>query len=297
MRSRAGGWQGSLLHQPVVGGVVIERVANEPLRTLRLSPIQTYVSQIRLEGHRNVGWHGNRAGVGNQALQSKLIERVELGEAIRTVVDAGVLVHHLKARVNPKLVLDDGAADGADIVLPREGLLGFGRRVLNGKTRIQRCSAFEDREVAMPVIGAAVGADDDGACGRASDVGILGRGLHRKFTNDVRRKVLQEAADIVVGVVDAIDGQLIVQPGTATGGHRGNARLGGIGRLYRLGSRNHVGDVGKAACRQRNGLQVFAGDDAAVDCIGGVERLGGDGGCLPFHSDSLCHRPRSQRNQ
>ncbi len=44
-------------------------------------------------------------------------QRVELGQAVGTVIDAGVLVHHLKAGEDPELVLHDRPADGADVVL------------------------------------------------------------------------------------------------------------------------------------------------------------------------------------
>ena len=66
-------------------------------------------------------------------------------------------MHVLEGREKPQLILDNGPAHGADIVLPREWLLGIGRGILDGKARIQRGIAIVEGTRAMPLIGAALG--------------------------------------------------------------------------------------------------------------------------------------------
>src|SRR5208337_3945317 len=119
MRRRTGGGQGGLLYQGIVGGVVVEAIAHEPLRALRLRPVESHHTEIILERYADIRRYPDRSRVGNQSLLRQLIQRVELRQAVLTVVDAGVLVHHLEPGKNPDLVLDDRSADRSHVVLPR----------------------------------------------------------------------------------------------------------------------------------------------------------------------------------
>src|SRR5579862_2919323 len=112
-----------------------------------------------MEWNLNEWRNRDRAGIGDQAHLGQLCQCVELGKAVRAVVDAGVLVYGLERGVRPDLVLHDGAAQGGHIILPGEGLLRLGRGVVDGKPRVQCGRAFEESEVAMPEIGAALGAE------------------------------------------------------------------------------------------------------------------------------------------
>ncbi len=250
-----------------------------------------------MERYFNVRRHADRSRVGNQPLLRQLIQGVELRQTVGTVVDAGVLVHHLEPGENPDLVLHDRSADRSNIVLPRKGLLGLGRWVVDGEACIQSRCALKHREVAMPVIGAALGADDHRCGGGAANVGIRLRGLHRKFAHNIRRKVLQEAADVIVRVVHAIDGKLIVQAGAAARGHGRDTRLSGIGRLNRFRARHHVCDIGKATGRQRNVLQVLPSNYAPIHSIRSIEFLGGNGRGLGLHIDCLLNGRGPQGHQ
>ncbi len=108
----------------------------------------------------------------------------------------------------------------------------------------------------------------------------------------IGREILQKAADVVVRIVAAVDREHVVESGTAAEGDRGNARLGGVGRLDRLGSRDQVGDVGEAAHRQRNCCQILRGDYAAMYGAAGIHGLGDDGRCLRLHIQRLLSRGR-----
>src|SRR5215469_3602419 len=97
------------------------------------------------------------------------------------------------------------------VVLPGEWLLGLWRGVVQLVAGVEcRCPLIECRR-AMPLVGAMPGAYDHRASHSAAGVRILLGGLHGEFLKRIRGKVLQEAANVVVGVVPAIDGQLHVQ--------------------------------------------------------------------------------------
>jgi hypothetical protein len=81
----------------------------------------------------------------------------------------------------------------------------------------------------VPVVGTVPGGDDDRAGRGPAGVSILVRGANREFLEAIRREVLQEAADPVVGVIGAIDGEFVVQTRASTGGDGGDARLGRVG--------------------------------------------------------------------
>ena len=76
--------------------------------------------------------------------------------------------------------------------------------------------------------------------------------LHRKLANYIGRKILQESADVVVGVVHAIDRELICRSGpNLRRAYRRDAPWWDLGRLNWLRTRNHVGDVGKLRAASR----------------------------------------------
>ena len=168
-----------------------------------------------------------------------------------------------------------------------EGLLGIGGGVLDGVAGVERGGALVEGCVAVPVVGAALSGDDDGAGGGAAGVGVLLAGADGELLDGVGGEVLEEASDVVVGVVAAVDGELVVEAGAAASGDGGNARLGGVGGLDGLGARGEVGDVGEAARGEREGLEVFGGDDALMDAAGEVDGLGGDGGAVRGDGDGL----------
>ena len=84
--------------------------------------------------------------------------------------------------------------------------MGLGARILNREARVERGRALVESSVAVPFVGAVLGGDDDGAGGGAAGVGVFIGGAHGEFLNAIGRKILQKAADPVVGVVAAIDG-------------------------------------------------------------------------------------------
>ena len=127
---------------------------------------------------------------------------------------------------------------------------------------------------------AALGRDDDRSRGCAAGVGVFVRRAHGKFLNRVGRKILQKAANPVVGIVAAIDREIVIQARTSAGGNRSDARLGGIGRFDRLGARREIGDVGEAARGERQRLQILAADDSLMHHADQIDGLGRDRGGL-----------------
>ena len=177
----------------------------------------------------------------------------------------------------PELSLLDRPPQRANVILPGEGLLGVGRGIVNGEARIQAGGALVKRSPAVPGIGSALGDNHHGAGCGAPGVRVLLRRAHSKFLNGVRREILQEPADVVIGIVRAIHRKLHVQTGTAAEADGGDARLGGVGGLHRFGSGNEISDVGKGAMGERNVRQVLGGDGALVHRSGEIDGLGGDG--------------------
>jgi hypothetical protein len=147
--------------------------------------------------------------------------------------------------------------------------------------------ALEECGIAVPVVGAAFGGEFNGTGGGAAGVGIFLRGANGEFLNGVGRKILEEAADVVVGVIAAVDGELVVEAGASAGGDGCDAGLGGIGGFDRFGAGSEIGDIGKAARGEREIFKVLAGDDALVNLAGEVHGLRGDGGALRLHVDGL----------
>src|ERR1017187_10819745 len=73
----------------------------------------------------------------NEAFRSQRGERLELGEAVGTIGDAGVFMDALKRSEEPELVLHNGTAERADVVLPRERLPGQGGGILDWVARVE----------------------------------------------------------------------------------------------------------------------------------------------------------------
>ena len=92
---------------------------------------------------------------------------------------------------------------------------------------------------------------------RLSGISVFLRSAYYEFLDRVRRIVLQESADVVVGIVAAVHRKLDVQTGTATEGNRGDSRFGGVGGFDWLGARYEVGDICEAAVAERYVLQIF----------------------------------------
>jgi hypothetical protein len=217
---------------------------------------------------------------------------LELRAARRAVCDARVFVDHVEGGEDPDLVLLDRSPEGRDVVLPGEGLLGIAhaplggarlRRILDRKASVQAGGALVKGRVSVPFIVAPLGRNDDGAGRRAARVRILLGRSHGKFLNRIGREILQEPADVVVGVVPAVDREFVVEPGAPTRGYRRDARLGGVGGLHRLGSGGQIGNVRKGPCGKGDGLEVRSGDRALVHGARQVEGLGRDGGRLALH--------------
>ena len=103
------------------------------------------------------------------------------------------------------------------------------------------------------------------------------RSLDGELLNCIRRKTLQEAADIIVGIVHPVHRKHIIQAGAAAEGNSGDARLGGIGGLHRFGPRHQVSDVGETAFRERNGFEIPRSHHAAVYGAGDIHRLRSNG--------------------
>ena len=175
--------------------------------------------------------------------------------------------------IEPNTILQDRSSQRSHVILAREGLLGRRRRVLDREARVERRLAIEERFVSVPVIGPAFGGDYHRAgCGAARVRIFLGR-PHRKFLHGIRRIILQESPNVVVGVVASIDRKLIVQPRAASRGYCGDARFGGVAGLHWFRAWREVGDIGKAARGQRQRLQVLACNDALVNIASQVDRL------------------------
>ena len=98
----------------------------------------------------------------------------------------------------------DGPANGAYIILPRERLFGIGGRVIYGRTGVQGCGSLVEAQYSVPFVGPVLGGDDDRAASRARGIGVFLGSAHRKFLDGVGRETLQEAANVVIGIVATI---------------------------------------------------------------------------------------------
>ena len=119
-------------------------------------------------------------------------------------------MHILERSKEEHFVLRDGPTERAHVILPREGLLGIGRRILNREAGVERCRALVESAIAVPFVGATLGGDHDRSSGGPACVGILIRRAHGKFPYAIGREILQKAADPIVGVVGSVDRQFII---------------------------------------------------------------------------------------
>ena len=121
MRGRTGGRKCRLLDQRVVRDVTVRRAAQKPLRALGLLPIDSKRPEIIAKGHCHRARDGNGIHHGSvhihEALRCQLRERLELRLAGGAVSDTGIFVHVFERGVKPEFVLDQRAADRADIIL------------------------------------------------------------------------------------------------------------------------------------------------------------------------------------
>src|SRR5579871_39712 len=97
----AGRWQRSLLHEGVIGGVVIERHAQEHLCTSRLRPVQPQTAQVIAEGRHDIIRHSNRLDTWNESPPGEIGQRLKLSQTGPTISDAGALIHKLEGREEP----------------------------------------------------------------------------------------------------------------------------------------------------------------------------------------------------
>lgn len=163
---------------------------------------------------------------------------------------------------------------------------GFGR-ILNGEASVESGRALVEGPVSVPIVGAAPGGDDDRSCGGASGVGVFLRGADGEFLNGIRREILQKASNPVVGVVGTINGEFVVEAGTAAGGNGGDACFGGIRGLDGLRARDQICDVGEAARGERKSFEIAASHYSLMNCARNIHRFGGDGGDFPLNLDLL----------
>ena len=166
--------------------------------------------------------------------------------------------------------------------------------IVNGKPRIQSRPAPVEPQIAMPLIGAVTGRDHHRTDRGSPGVGVFLRSSHRKFLNCIGRKILQEAANVVVRIISAINRKRYVQARAATERHRSDAGFGRVGRLDRFGPGYEICDIRKAAMGQRRGFKILPRDRSLMHRTGNVNRLGRDGRRLPLHVDRLLHRRRFQ---
>jgi hypothetical protein len=125
----------------------------------------------------------------------------------------------------------------------------------------------------VPIVRAALRGDNNGAAGRTACVGVFLGSTHVELADSIRRVVLQKASNEIVGVVAAIDGQLVVEAGASARRHGTNARLRGVRWFHRLGPGSEVGNVGKAASGKWQAVEVLRRDDALVNAASEIDAL------------------------
>ena len=141
--------------------------------------------------------------------------------------DAAHLVAIFEGRVEPGLVLDDRAADRSGVLLAAEGRSAQ-RGIDQRRRRLQRLVAREDRGGAVPVVGARLGDHVHHRRARAAERGRILVGGDLEFLHRVFRNVVQHAADGVVIVVGAVDGDVAAAAQLSVGRNHDRVGLGGI---------------------------------------------------------------------
>ena len=186
-------------------------------------------------------------------------------------------MNFLNGSEKPKLVLYDWPAERANVILLGEWLFGQRRRILDRITGIESGGAFVEGRSTVPLVGSAFGCDLNRAAHGAPDIRILLRSLDCEFLNRIRRKILQEAADVIVGVVHAVDRQHVVQAGAAAEGDSGDARFSRIGGFHWFGSGHQVSDVCETAFGEWYGFEIPRSHHAAINGGGCIHGLRGNG--------------------
>src|SRR6266851_7860034 len=215
-RGGAGRGQSPLLEEIVAGVIAVERAAHEPLRARGLLPIETAGKERVEERHGHGCWNGaNGSDVRKIAGGGELGKRAEFGERLGTIGDAGVFVDVFVGSEEPEFASLHWAAEGGDGVLAREGLLGIGFGIIERIPRVQILSAIVVGQAAMPVVSAAACGENDAAAVGARSIRAKLRGTHDKFLHRFGREILEEAADVIVVVVAAVNGEVDVEPRAA----------------------------------------------------------------------------------
>src|SRR5579859_3999363 len=113
----AGGWKSGLLDGEILGGVIVLRGAQKPLRTSGLRPIDARAAEIIAKRNRDVIGNGDGIHTGNQALSGQRGEPVELREGRRAVSDAGIFMVVFESGEEPKLAFYNRPAQRRDVIL------------------------------------------------------------------------------------------------------------------------------------------------------------------------------------
>src|SRR5438477_5788186 len=146
----------------------------------------------------------------------------------------------------------------------------------------------------MPFIAAAPGRYDDRTSRSSTCIRILVSRPHGELLDHFRRKVLQEPADEIVGIISPVDREFIVQSRTSACRYGSNASFRRIGWLHRFCSWRKIGNVGEASLRQRQTLQILPADDPLVHHARQIDWLGRNGGVGAFDRDGLRRSYRLQ---
>ena len=194
----------------------------------------------------------------------------------RAVSNACIFVESFNRRKEPQLSAHDRAAKRSNVILPRERLLRIRRRIINRKARVQRRGALVECPASMPVVGAMLGRDDNRCSSRSRRVRVLLRSPYSKFLDRIGREILQETADVIVGVVAPVNRELDVEARAAARRYRRDARLRGIGRLDGLRTRRQISHVCEAPLRKRNRVEILFGNCRLMNRACRVDWLGGN---------------------
>ena len=118
----------------------------------------------------------------------------------------------LESGEEPEPVFHDGAAERADVVLARKRLLRVGRGIIDREPGVERGGAAVEGQVAVKLVRAVLRRDRDRPSGGSSDVRLRVGDADGERLNRVGREILKESADVIVGIVDAVDGEHVVEP-------------------------------------------------------------------------------------
>ena len=242
-----------------------------------MRPIETAGKERVAERHGHGCWNAANGGdVRKIAGGGELGKRAEFGERLGAVGDAGVFVDVFVGSEEPEFAGLHRAAEGGDGVLAREGLLGIGFGIIERVPGVQILPAIVVGQAAMPVVSAAARGENDAAAVGARSIRAKLRGAHDKFLHGFGRKILEEAADVIVVVVAAVNGEVYVEARAAAERNGGDARLGGIGRLDGSGEGREEGNIGEGARGEGDFVEIGGGDDGFHSAAGGLDGLAGE---------------------